>query len=194
MRSEDCPCFNLQSYCQFSGSTCPFNGTCHGTSTACSCDNCGMDLSGVVAPQCVPCTHAPSPSIVPWDGHYPFDLWYDTPSSPAYKKRKPGWWETLLTRAGENFTTVQERVQFGASSRPENVSFGRITSSARKKAIIQVNLGQHGAIHLFANPSFQQVFDNKIRALNGVAEARKWTGVNDRVRYTIFEKSKAEII
>jgi hypothetical protein len=112
-----------------------------------------------VDPQCTSCAHSPSPSLPPWVGPYPFDLWYDTPGSAAYKNHTPHWYDPISTRAGE---------QFASRDASGNV------------ATVYVNVGPHGAIHLFADPAFQQQFDDKIRALSGAQAARNSTGVGDR--------------
>ena len=56
---------------------------------------------------------------------------------------------------------------------------------------IHVNMGQHGAIHLFADPSFQQIFDNRVREWNGASLARDRTGVNDRCGWPNVTAAKA---
>lgn len=168
--AQECPCSALGSYCQFAGSSCPFPGVCHGTSTKCDCDSCGITPSGV-DPECKSCVHAPSPAVAPWVGPYPFELWYDVPGSAAYAKREPKWYDGLVTRAGENFTTTRR--------------------SDGQSARVHVDMGQHGAIHLFADPEFQQGFDEKVRQLNGKAEAQLRTGIGDRCGWPNVTASEA---
>eukprot|EP00750_Incisomonas_marina_P022064 INCI4835.5.p1 GENE.INCI4835.5~~INCI4835.5.p1 ORF type:complete len:485 (+),score=44.94 INCI4835.5:206-1660(+) len=169
-QSHTCLCVDEGSYCQFGGSSCPFAGTCHGSTTKCDCNDCGIDPFGKVDPQCTPCETSPSPSIAPWVGPYPFDLWYDPPGSAAYTKLQPKWYDLIVTRSGENFTST------GPSG--ENVT-------------VHVNMGEHGAIHLFADPAFQQSFDDKVRSLNGEALARDKTGVVDRCGWPNLTASEA---
>jgi len=165
----DCPCIDEGSYCQFAGSACPFDGTCHGSTTPCNCDDCGFDPTGKIDPECQPCETSPAPSIPPWVGPYPFDLWYDPPGSSAYHKRNPKWYDPLLTRAGEKFQTHNGK---------------------GNAATVNVNMGDHGAIHLFADPSFQQKFDDKVREWNGPL-SRNMTGVNDRCNWPNLTAAEA---
>jgi hypothetical protein len=160
VQPKQCPCVAAGSYCQFDGSSCPFAGNCHGSATPCDCTDCGEDPFGKIDPACVACDQpSPAPAIAPWEGPYPFDLWYDPPGSAEYARRKPLWYDTLLTRAGESFTS---------------------TDAEGQPATVQVGMGRHGAIHLFADPSFQQGFDDKVRAWSGRELAGLKTGTVDR--------------
>ena len=84
-----------------------------------------------------------------------FPLWLDPPSAGPSPSPKPHWYDLIKTSAGQSFTTDQGNE-------------------------INVNVGQgKGMIHLFADPAFQQTFDDRVRAHSGAAAARDSTGTLD---------------
>ena len=169
-----CPCYLTGSYCQLGGSSCPFQGTCHGQSSqSCSCNDCGDDIDGKPIKQCKPCGSGPSPgpgpSPIPPSPHGKFELWADPPGSAYNKKLKPKWFDLIATRSGQNFSSHK-----GARVDPE---------SQAEALHVEVNMAQHGAIHLFADPKFQQSFDNKIRKWNRMAHTH--SGTVDRCQWPL---------
>lgn len=82
-----------------------------------------------------------------------FQFWVDYPGSPEYAKKQPKWYDPIETRAGSSFVNTH-----GYS--------------------VSVACGEHGAIHLYADPAFNKGFDDKIRAWNpGASDS---TGLLDR--------------
>lgn len=81
-----------------------------------------------------------------------FTLWEDYPGAPGYDPSTK-WYNLIKTNIDTTFTN-----EAGQS--------------------VAVNMGQHGAIHLFADPQFLQGYDDKIRAWN--PDAKDWTGTTDR--------------
>ena len=177
---QDCPCYITGSYCQFGDSGCPFQGTCHGNSSqSCSCDNCGVDINGKSVQKCQPCGGGPSPGPAPMPppSDDKFRLWADPPGSAYYRKLMPKWYDLIAVRRGQNFSSyLGSRVD--DDSHPSSLH-------------VEVNMAQHGAIHLFADPSFQQSFDNKIRHWNN-----KWhthSGTVDRCQWPLQPGHKAPL-
>lgn len=74
-------------------------------------------------------------------------------------------WDLIQTAAGQTFTT-SDGLQ------------------------VHVNIGPHGAIHGFADPAFQDSFDEKVRAFNGPLASSK-TGTIDRCGWPMLNASAA---
>lgn len=97
-----------------------------------------------------------------------FLFWRDFPGSAAYNSTLPAWFDPIQTQAGGHFLPA-------ASSA---IAAGRLDLEAAdlSRVRVDVNWKDHGAIHLYADPSFMQRYDDRVRATNGPA-SRNWTGI-----------------
>ena len=155
-----CPCFAELSYCQFNeGVPCPHAGVCHGSATPCDCSSCSSDTKGHPAAGCADCSVPTAPPTAPLPPSPPgtWELWADPPGSALYVATQPQWYDRIATRAGGSFATGLD----------DDVH-------------VEVAMGDHGAIHRFADPSFLQSFDDKLRTWNGAVLARDQSGVMDK--------------
>ena len=100
----------------------------------------------------------------------PSVFWQDPPGSSNYKKTKPMWYDLIQTWAGTD---------------------GKGSQFTSGEYDVNVNFGPHGAIHLFADPSFLQHYDDKLRSFNGASTARNSGGTIDRCGWPNLTASTA---
>ena len=180
-----CPCI-APSFCHFpaNGSPCPHTGTCQGTGVVCSCTDCYRKPTGennTVCQDCPAPTPPPTQPIPPSPTPGSFELWADPPGSELYEKYSPAWYDHIYVRATLPLDFIaDESAHFTANSTTSTYRGGPNGVGDDGNVFVDVAMGEHGAIHLYADPQFLQIYDNRIRALSNASAAMNYTGVMDR--------------
>ena len=180
-----CPCVT-PSYCHFpeGASQCPHTGTCHGTGVLCDCNDCYRNDKGANNTVCTDCpapTPPPTQPIPPTPTPGAFEIWADPPGSELYEKYSPQWYNHIYVRATLTLDFIaEESAHFTANSSTSTYRGTPNGVGDDGNVFVDVAMGEHGAIHLFADPGFQQIYDNRVRALSNASAAMNFTGVLDR--------------
>jgi hypothetical protein len=95
----------------------------------------------------------------------PFNIWLDAPGTPLYNQLKPSFYDLIVTQANTSFVSGSATIAVRACI--ERICRTHAAASHAHAYILQVNMAQHGAIHLFADPAFQNGYDDVIRAWSG---------------------------
>jgi hypothetical protein len=180
-----CPCVT-PSYCHFpeGASKCPHTGTCHGTGVLCDCNDCYRNDKGANNTVCTDCpapTPPPTQPIPPTPTPGAFEIWADPPGSELYEKYSPQWYNHIYVRATLTLDFIaEESAHFTANSTTSTYRGTPNGVGDDGDVFVDVAMGEHGAIHLYADPGFQQIYDNRVRALSNASAAMNFTGVLDR--------------